>query len=485
MNLNILQEAKKLFEDGIKLIQNEKFSLAEKKFIKCIDLFPGRLSVIHNLISIYVKTNQKEKLSKILENHKDLVQEKEILYGTAFHQFFLKNFSESIEICKQIIQYPQFKESIEDLLASNYKKKKLFLDALKIYKKKLKKNKSALNYYNIGNLFSELGKTRTAYYYLTKSKSIKNNDYSTLWNLSLCALRLKYFKEGFLLYENRWLRKNEPEKKKFDQIQLPNDLNEVINKDILIWDEQGLGDTLQFSRFVVELLKFSKKITFVVNSKLTKILSNLHNDIKVTSYENLNTNSFEYQIPLCSLPKYLNIKNLKDINYYQIQIKNNNNKNLIRNNHLNIGVSWSGNPNYSLDNYRSISFKQFEDIFKIENINFYKLSQNVRSEEYLEFSSLTNLTNFGEKSLYEISQIIPKLDLVISSDTSIIHLAGILNVKSYLLLNFNSDWRWFSDKKDSIWYPSVEIIKQDSFDSWGNVIKELKMKIEKLKKFNC
>ena len=89
-----------------------------------------------------------------------------------------------------------------------------------------------------------------------------------------------------------------------------------------------------------------------------------------------------------------------------------------------------------------------------------------------------------EKSLYEVSQIIPNLDLVISSDTSIIHLAGILNVKAYLLLNYNSDWRWFNDKKDTIWYPSVEIIKQDSFDSWDNVIKELKMKIVNLKKSN-
>ena len=319
------------------------------------------------------------------------------------------------------------------------------------------KNKNALNYYNIGNLFSDLGKTQTAYYYLSKSKSIKNDDYSTLWNLSLCALRLKYFKEGFLLYENRWLKKSDPGKKKFNQIQLPSNLNEVINKNILIWDEQGLGDTLQFSRFVIELLKFSKKITFVVNSKLSEILSSLHK----------------------------NIKDLKDINYYQIQTRISNNKDLIKNNNLNIGVSWSGNPNYSLDNYRSLSFKQFKDIFKIENINFYKLSQNVRTEEYLEFSSLSNLTDFGEKSLYEVSQIIPNLDLVISSDTSIIHLAGILNVKSYLLLNYNSDWRWFNDKKDTIWYPSVEIIKQDSFDSWDNVIKELKMKIVNLKKSNC
>ena len=74
MNSNILQKAKKLFEEGIELIKNENFSLAEEKFIKCLDLFPERLSVLHNLISIYIKKNKKEKLSKILENHKNLVK---------------------------------------------------------------------------------------------------------------------------------------------------------------------------------------------------------------------------------------------------------------------------------------------------------------------------------------------------------------------------------------------------------------------------
>ena len=73
-----------------------------------------------------------------------------------------------------------------------------------------------------------------------------------------------------------------------------------------------------------------------------------------------------------------------------------------------------------------------------------------------------------------------ELDLVVSSDTSIIHLAGILNVKSILLLNYNSEWRWFNDKKKTIWYPSVDIIKQKKFNSWDYVFLELKRRIEKI-----
>ena len=90
------------------------------------------------------------------------------------------------------------------------------------------------------------------------------------------------------------------------------------------------------------------------------------------------------------------------------------------------------------------------------------------------------MKDLGHNSIHEISKIISQLDLVISSDTSIIHLAGILNVKSILLLNFNSDWRWFNDTKKTIWYPSVDIIKQKKFDSWENVFKELETKLKEL-----
>ena len=72
-----------------------------------------------------------------------------------------------------------------------------------------------------------------------------------------------------------------------------------------------------------------------------------------------------------------------------------------------------------------------------------------------------------------------ELDLVISSDTSIIHLAGILNIKSFLLLNFNSDWRWFNDNEKTVWYPSVSIIKQKKLGEWSTVFADLEMKLKK------
>ena len=94
---------------------------------------------------------------------------------------------------------------------------------------------------------------------------------------------------------------------------------------------------------------------------------------------------------------------------------------------------------------------------------------------------MPNLYDFGGKSLLEISQILNQFDLVVSTDTSIIHLAGILNIKSFLLLNYNSDWRWFLDTKKTIWYPSVTIIKQKKINCWDNVLSEFEQILKNTK----
>ena len=479
-NLNNFEKAKKLFLKGIDNLEVKNYEYAEVDFLECLKLVPNRLSVIHNLISVYIATEQKNKLNKILKSYDHLINENELQYGFAFDQHFAENYSKSIEICNKLITLDKYKYSISDLLASNFKKQKLFIKTLKIYKKKLKEKKDYLIYYNIGSLFLYLGRIKKALYYFKKSENLKKIDNANLWNLSLCYLTLGNLDKGFSLYEYRSLKKSNQIIKKFENIKRPLNPEEIINKNILISDEQGLGDTIQFSRFVIELLKFTKKITFVVNSKLVKLLSNLNKNILIIDYKSLKNNNFDYHLSLCSLPLFLRIKNISDINYYPLDFDVTK-KITFKKNDINIGLSWSGNPNFYLDKYRSLSFKKFKDILSIKGINFFKLTQNIRSEEFLDYHSIPNLFDFGNKSLFEISKVMKNLNLVISSDTSIIHLAGILNVKSILLLNYNSDWRWFQDKKKTPWYPSVEIIKQNTFNSWDDVFYELQKKIEKIK----
>ena len=474
------EKAKKSFEEGIKYFQEDKFDLAERSFLTSLELLPNRLSTISNLIKLYIKTNKASKLSEILEKYDQFKDDKNMLLGLAYKYHFEKKIKESVGICNVLINDNDLKISIQDLMALNYKSDQKFLSALKIYKNRIRENrKNFLTFYNTGCLFFDLGKINQAIYFFKKSINLNPKDNRTLWNLSLCALTKKELKYGFELYEYRWEKENS-DKKKFEYIDTPESIEQIIDKKILIWDEQGLGDAINFSRFVIEVLNFTSKVTLVVNKKIKDILVNLNSKIEVIDYENLKEQQFDFQLPICSLPKILKIASVKEINFYQLYLKNKTpiSKD-IKKDQLNIGLAWSGNPNYAVDEYRSISFKNFKTILNLGNINFFKLSQNIKEDELVDYNSSKNILDYGKKSLFEVANIMEHLDLVISSDTSIIHLAGILNVKSILLLNYNSDWRWFNDKEKTIWYPAVKIIKQKKFDTWDSVFEELNKEIKK------
>jgi len=483
MNSDIFKKAKKHFENGLKFFQEKLYDLSEKEFLLSLKLIPNRLSTIDNLIKIYIKTENKKKLDEILNNSLQYKEENIILAGQAYKNFLYEDFEASVNYCNKLLKNRYLVYDFSDLKASNLKQQKKFLEAIKIYKKLLFfEEKKFFTFCQIGRLFYELGKIKQAKYYFEKSNKLQVNNNINLWYLSLCNLTLKNLKEGFSLYENRW-ENGDRAIKKFQKITELKSLKHLKNKKILIWSEQGLGDTIQFSRFVIELLKYTKFLTLAVNKKLVKIMSNLDVNIIIIDELNVIESEYDFQLALCSLPKLLNIKSTQEIPFYKLDLKNN--KKIFKNfnnKKLNIGIACSGNKNYLKDKYRSVSFKYFETIIKDKNINFYKLSQGFNNNDLDIIQNYNNVFDCGDTSLFELSHLMKNLDLIISIDTSIIHLSGILGINSILLLNYNSDWRWFNDDETTKWYPSVKIIKQKRFDQWNDVFKILSDRVDLLKK---
>ena len=485
-------DAKFAFEKGVNFLNNKDYDNAETEFLASLRLVPNRASVIYNLVHIYYLSKNVKKLETLIDRCEDIKNTKEIKLALAYKEYFNKNYEESIKIAESLINY-FFLQTEDDqilfLLALNYKCLDNYLKTLNIYRKILFRNRDDdVILENIGFFFLEQGKIKKAYHYLKKGHDINPKENNILWNISMCQFKTGDLYNGFKLFEKRW---DVPAsgRKKFTNIQSVRDINEIYNKKILIWDEQGLGDTIQFSRFVLDILKYTNNITLVVNKKLKILLSFLNKDILVEEYDSLkNYNHFDFQIPICSLPMLMGIKKKSDILYSKLDIQGKNlniDNSIFSKDKLNMGFAISGNPNYRFDKFRSIDFKDFENFLAIENINFFKLNTDIKQQDLLRFYSY-KFHDLGNKDFYELSFYLKKLDLVVSVDTSIIHLCGTLNIPSILLLSFNSDWRWFDDEIKTVWYPSVRIIKQKKMNNWQFVLDNLFKDIQDIyyKKFN-
>ncbi len=240
-----------------------------------------------------------------------------------------------------------------------------------------------------------------------------------------------------------------------------------------------LGDTINFSRFALKLLNYTKKIDFTVNKKLKELLFYLDKNIKILSEDEVNTSNYDYQISVLSIPALLCISKLKELEALKINLSLNNKnsfKDEIKNTQFNVGMCWSGNPDFFYDEFRSLPLSSFKEILSLKNTNFYKLSKGLNLKDKITYHS-NNFLDLGEKNFYELSHVLPKLDFIFSTDTSIIHLCGVLGIKATLLLNYNADWRWFFDDKTTVWYPSIEILRCKRINEWKPVLEKLKTKI--------
>lgn len=140
----------------------------------------------------------------------------------------------------------------------------------------------------------------------------------------------------------------------------------------------------------------------------------------------------------------------------------------------NVGLAWSGREDYPYDFLRSIPLVNFKKILDLENnFNFFCLQKDIRAQDR-EFYQKYNITYVGDNTFFEVAKLINSLDLVISSDTSILHLSGTLMKETFALLPFVADWRWGSSNFKTPWYSSVKIFRcQDFSNNWIKSIDDI------------
>ena len=302
-----------------------------------------------------------------------------------------------------------------------------------------------------------------------------NPDYAEAkLNKSFSELLNCRFFEGWENFEARWKIDLVTQYKYSNKPELSN-LVQSYDKTILVWSEQGLGDTIQFSRYIYLLLELNAKVVFEVPDTLTNIFVT-HKNLKITSLVP-DIENIDFQIPLLSLPRLFNT-NLESIPKLSSIIKREQNKSdyfrtIINSSKIKVGLVCSGQRNHKNDSNRSISLSRFQPILS-ENLSFYLIQKEVRKND-IDFFKQTKIFDLSSliNNYSDTVAIIDNLDLVITVDTSVAHLAASMNRKVFLLLPYCPDWRWLLDRSDSPWYESILIIRQKSVGCWNGVIDEL------------
>nr|WP_279331591.1 MULTISPECIES: tetratricopeptide repeat protein [unclassified Desertifilum] len=282
------------------------------------------------------------------------------------------------------------------------------------------------------------------------------------------------FRDGFAEYEWRWhIKGNTPQ-----QLAQPLwDGSPLEGKTILLYSEQGFGDTLQFIRYVSLVKAKGAQIIVDCHPPLIRLLSQIPEiDSLVVRGEPLPP--FDVQAPLLSLPHILGTTLETIPPPPQLPIPPTPHLPIPPSPHLKVGIVWAGSPNNKNDRTRSVSLSQFQPLFEIAGTEFYSLQKgenelSQHSQTYGVKDLAPQITDFADTA-----DAIAQLDLIITVDTAVAHLAGTLGKPVWLLLSYSPDWRWLLERTDSPWYPSLRLFRQPRFGDWESVFQQLRAELE-------
>ena len=334
-------------------------------------------------------------------------------------------------------------------------------------------------YFNKGALFQEIGKFEMSIICYTKAINFNYKINLSKYNIAFIQLLTGDFSKGFKNYEYRWQIGKFLKVNRHIKISRPKSIEEIKNKKILVFCEQGFGDIFQFSRYLIELENICSEIIFEVPEKLFRILNNLKlNKTKIIKKDSEIIKT-DFCIGLLSLPALFKT-NINSIPTYIPYLKNNLSKdiewkNKLGSKNVNIGICWRGSENLK---GRSLDLLNFKKISQIKNVNLISLQKDLTNKERGLINNEINLIEFTDSldsdgAFLDTASIITNCNLIISVDTSIAHLAGILNKQVWVLLKKFPDWRWLLNRKTTPWYPNVTLFRQENDNNWNKPIKDI------------
>ena len=332
---------------------------------------------------------------------------------------------------------------------------------------------------NCAVLFSELGLLKDSLYWYDKAIALKPDYAEAFHNKSMTLLLGGFFEVGWKLYEWRWQKNNNTFRPRSFNVPLWLGDVPIQGKTILIHCEQGYGDTLQFCRYMPLLKGLGARVIFSVPKPLQTLMQTL-NGVDVVLEDGKSLLDIDFHCPLLSLPLAFKTKISSvpaPLTYLDSEpSKVEQWKNLLgEKTCTRVGLTWCGNPNHINDHNRSIALEMLLDYLP-RGFDYISLQKGHTAKELSLLQNNSHVRQFGDclDDFSDTAALTSIMDIVISVDTSVAHLAGSLGKTTWILLPYAPDWRWMLHRKDSPWYPSVRLYRQDESMSWMSVMEQVR-----------
>jgi tetratricopeptide (TPR) repeat protein len=330
-------------------------------------------------------------------------------------------------------------------------------------------------YYNLGLVLRDLGQVTQALAAFERTLGYNPDHADCRWDRALTLLLRGDFLPGFEQYDWRWKLDRSPPRG-FSEPEW--DGADLKGKTLLIHQEQGFGDMIQFARYIPMVKERGGTVVVEVQPELSRLFSTLPGVDKVIN-RGAPLPKFDLFIPMMSLAKVFatskdnvpaDIPYLTPPDMLAVQLP------VSLERQRKIGIVWAGKPTHQNDKNRSCTFSNFIELLGMPGASIYSLQKGPREADIAENGCEALVLNLGGRlnDFADTASVIQQLDMVITVDTSVAHLAGALGKPVWVLVPYAPDWRWMTETDSSPWYPTMRLFRQKKHGDWESVFVDVR-----------
>jgi tetratricopeptide (TPR) repeat protein len=331
---------------------------------------------------------------------------------------------------------------------------------------------------NRGVTYGRCGQFREALACYDQSLSLNPDQPNAVYNRAVIRLVLGDWAQGFRDFESRWTLFPHEAARLTRLAPRWSGQRDIARKTILLHHEQGFGDTLQFCRYVPLVMQLGAQVVLAVPAGLRRLLTTLPGSPQIVS-EGEPVPAHDYHCPLMSLPLAFDTTPstvpapIPYLRAVRDEVKRWAER-LGERRRLRLGVVWSGRRFPPINHARDMTLDEIRPLFVL-NADFICLHTELSDAERAELTSLPNVVWWGGelRDFADTAALVNNLDVVITVDSAVAHLAGALGKPVWLMNRYASCWRWLLERRDSAWYPSLRLFRQPALGDWGSVVREV------------